>query len=133
MPRVIDYYFSLVSPWAYIGHGPFMDIVERHGVEINYKPVFLGRAFAETGGRPLAVGAPAPAARGWPRGGGSDQLQGGFPRAGLCGTRRPAPGAAAPGPAALSPRGAAALAGEAGPVLQSSAPALAPRREPRPP
>jgi 2-hydroxychromene-2-carboxylate isomerase len=59
MPRVIDYYFSLVSPWAYIGHEPFMDIVERHGVEINYKPVFLGRVFAETGGLPLAQRHPA--------------------------------------------------------------------------
>jgi 2-hydroxychromene-2-carboxylate isomerase len=59
MPRVIDYYFSLVSPWAYIGHGPFMDIVERHGIEINYKPVFLGRVFAETGGLPLAQRHPA--------------------------------------------------------------------------
>ena len=54
MPRVIDYYFSLVSPWAYIGHEPFMGIVRRHGVEVNYKPVFLGRVFAETGGLPLA-------------------------------------------------------------------------------
>lgn len=54
MPRAIDYYFSLVSPWAYIGHVPFMDIAQRHGVEINYKPVFLGSVFAETGGLPLA-------------------------------------------------------------------------------
>ena len=59
MPRVIDYYFSLVSPWAYIGHAPFMDIVRRHGVEVNYKPVFLGRVFAETGGQPLAQRHPA--------------------------------------------------------------------------
>ena len=54
MPRPIDYYFSLVSPWAYIGHAPFMDIVKRHGLNVNYKPVFLGRVFAETGGLPLA-------------------------------------------------------------------------------
>jgi 2-hydroxychromene-2-carboxylate isomerase len=54
MPRVIDYYFSLVSPWAYIGHSSFMDIARRHGVEVNYKPVFLGRVFSETGGLPLA-------------------------------------------------------------------------------
>ncbi|MCB5175586.1 MULTISPECIES: 2-hydroxychromene-2-carboxylate isomerase [Microvirga] len=53
MPRVIDYYFSLVSPWAYIGHASFIEIARRHGVEINYKPVFLGRVFAETGGLPL--------------------------------------------------------------------------------
>lgn len=59
MPRIIDYYFSLVSPWAYIGHAPFMDIVQRHGVEVNYKPVFLGRVFAETGGLPLPQRHPA--------------------------------------------------------------------------
>ena len=59
MPRKIDYYFSLQSPWAYIGHAPFMEIAQRHGVEINYKPVFLGRVFAETGGLPLAQRHPA--------------------------------------------------------------------------
>jgi 2-hydroxychromene-2-carboxylate isomerase len=53
MPRPIDYYFSLVSPWAYIGHAPFMDIARRHGLAINYKPVSLGRVFTETGGLPL--------------------------------------------------------------------------------
>lgn len=59
MPRNIDYYFSLVSPWAYIGHASFMDVVRRHGVTVNYKPVFLGRVFAETGGLPLAKRHPA--------------------------------------------------------------------------
>jgi 2-hydroxychromene-2-carboxylate isomerase len=59
MPRTIDYYFSLMSPWAYIGHVPFMDIARRHGVAVNYKPVFLGRVFAETGGQPLAQRHPA--------------------------------------------------------------------------
>jgi 2-hydroxychromene-2-carboxylate isomerase len=59
MSRPIDYYFSLVSPWAYIGHAPFVDIVSRHGLEVNYKPVFLGRVFAETGGLPLAQRHPA--------------------------------------------------------------------------
>lgn len=59
MPRTIDYYFSLMSPWAYIGHTPFMDIARRHGTEVNYKPVFLGRVFSETGGLPLAQRHPA--------------------------------------------------------------------------
>jgi 2-hydroxychromene-2-carboxylate isomerase len=53
MSRTIDYYFSVSSPWAHIGHRLFMTIAERHGVEINYKPVFLGRVFAQTGGLPL--------------------------------------------------------------------------------
>jgi 2-hydroxychromene-2-carboxylate isomerase len=59
MPRTIDYYFSLVSPWAFIGHAPFMEIAQQHGVEVNFKPVFLGRVFSETGGLPLAQRHPA--------------------------------------------------------------------------
>jgi 2-hydroxychromene-2-carboxylate isomerase len=59
MPRPIDYYFSLVSPWAYIGHAPFMEMASRHELAVNYKPVFLGRVFAETGGLPLAQRHPA--------------------------------------------------------------------------
>jgi 2-hydroxychromene-2-carboxylate isomerase len=54
MPRRVDYYFSMVSPWAYIGHATFMDIARRHQVAVTYKPVTLGSVFAETGGLPLA-------------------------------------------------------------------------------
>lgn len=53
MPQPIDYYFSLPSPWAYIGHKTFMDLVKTHDLKVNYKPVFLGELFAETGGLPL--------------------------------------------------------------------------------
>ncbi len=59
MPRTIDYYFSAVSPWAYIGHAPFMEIAGRHGLAVNYKPVSLGSVFAQTGGLPLPQRAPA--------------------------------------------------------------------------
>jgi 2-hydroxychromene-2-carboxylate isomerase len=59
MSRSIDYYFSLVSPWAYIGHAPFMAIAGEHGLAVNHKPVFLGRVFAETGGLPLGKRHPA--------------------------------------------------------------------------
>jgi 2-hydroxychromene-2-carboxylate isomerase len=59
MPRIVDYYFSLASPWAYIGHRPFIEIARRHGVDVNYKPIFLGRVFAETGGQPLPQRHPA--------------------------------------------------------------------------
>jgi 2-hydroxychromene-2-carboxylate isomerase len=51
--RKLDYYFSVVSPWAFIGHDLFMSLVARHGLVVNYKPVFLGQVFAETGGLPL--------------------------------------------------------------------------------
>ena len=53
MPQEIDYYFSLPSPWAYIGHRPFHAVVAAHGLKVTYKPVFLGELFAETGGLPL--------------------------------------------------------------------------------
>jgi 2-hydroxychromene-2-carboxylate isomerase len=33
MSRTIDYYYySLVSPWAYIGHAPFKAVAARHGL-----------------------------------------------------------------------------------------------------
>ena len=54
MPRRIDYYFTLVSPWAYIGHRFFVDIAKRYGATINYRPVALGTVFPESGGVPLA-------------------------------------------------------------------------------
>lgn len=53
MPRTVDYYFSLASPWAYIGHAPFMAVAARHGLSVNHKPIPLGRVFAETGGQAL--------------------------------------------------------------------------------
>jgi len=57
--RQIEYFFSLSSPWAYMGHGRFVDLVRRHEVEVVYKPIFLGSIFAETGGLPLPKRHPA--------------------------------------------------------------------------
>ena len=59
MHRSIDYYFSLVSPWAYIGHATFMNLTQRHSLDVNFKPVSLPTVFAETGGLPLNKRAPA--------------------------------------------------------------------------
>jgi 2-hydroxychromene-2-carboxylate isomerase len=53
MPRQVDYYFSLQSPWAYIGHKLFREIVATHGLTVNHKPVVLVDLFSETGGLPL--------------------------------------------------------------------------------
>jgi 2-hydroxychromene-2-carboxylate isomerase len=53
MPRQVDYYFSLSSPWAYIGHKVFRDLVQSHGLQVNHKPVILVDLFSETGGLPL--------------------------------------------------------------------------------
>ncbi|MBV9219903.1 MAG: 2-hydroxychromene-2-carboxylate isomerase [Methylobacteriaceae bacterium] len=54
MSRTISYYFSLVSPWAYMGHARFMDLARRHELAVDYRPVALGNVFADTGGLPLA-------------------------------------------------------------------------------
>jgi len=53
MPRQIDYYFSLQSPWAYIGHKLFRQVVSTYDVAVNHKPVVLVDLFSETGGLPL--------------------------------------------------------------------------------
>src|ERR1044072_3144817 len=53
MPRQVDYYFSLQSPWAYIGHRSFRDLVSAYDLKVNHKPVVLVDLFSETGGLPL--------------------------------------------------------------------------------
>ena len=35
MSQNVDYYFSMHSPWAYIGHAPFMEVVRRHDLHLN--------------------------------------------------------------------------------------------------
>ena len=53
MSRQIDYYFSLQSPWAYIGHKLFREVVDTYHLEVKHKPVVLVDLFSETGGLPL--------------------------------------------------------------------------------
>jgi 2-hydroxychromene-2-carboxylate isomerase len=59
MPRQVDYYFSLSSPWAYIGHNLFQDVAKTSDLKVNYKPVLLVDLFSETGGLPLPKRHPA--------------------------------------------------------------------------
>src|SRR6201997_2523708 len=53
MARQVDYYFSFQSPWAYIGHKFFTDLVSTYDLKVNHKPVVLVDLFSETGGLPL--------------------------------------------------------------------------------
>ena len=46
MSVTVDYYFSLLSPWAYIGHGALHDAMNRVGANIAYKPMNVPSAFA---------------------------------------------------------------------------------------
>ncbi len=50
MTRHIDYYFTLQSTWAFIGHEAFHALVARHGVTVTYKPCRLRLVFDSSGG-----------------------------------------------------------------------------------
>lgn len=59
MPRSIDYWFSLASPWAFLGHQSFLDLAKAHDISVRYRPVDLGEVFPHTGGLPLPKRHPA--------------------------------------------------------------------------
>jgi 2-hydroxychromene-2-carboxylate isomerase len=54
----IDYYFSLISPWTYLGSRRIEQIAARHRATLRPYPVDLGRVFPVSGGLPLAKRAP---------------------------------------------------------------------------
>jgi 2-hydroxychromene-2-carboxylate isomerase len=53
MSKLVTYYFTPVSPWAYLGHQRFLDIARAAGAAIAYRPVDYGRVFPVSGGLPL--------------------------------------------------------------------------------
>ena len=54
MAKIIDYYFSPMSPWTYLGHARFTEIARKRGASIAPKPVDYGRIFPLSGGLPVA-------------------------------------------------------------------------------
>ena len=58
MSKTVDYYYSLVSPWTYLGGPRFESIVAAAGARVNYKPVSLAKVFPVSGGLPLPKRAP---------------------------------------------------------------------------
>jgi 2-hydroxychromene-2-carboxylate isomerase len=50
----IYYYFTLLSPWAYLGHRVLLDLAAEHGAELRYRPVMLAKVFENSGAVPLA-------------------------------------------------------------------------------
>lgn len=54
MSRTIDYYFTHLSPWAYLGHQAFRELCAKQGVTIRARPVDLGGVFESNGGLPFA-------------------------------------------------------------------------------
>ena len=59
MSKLVDYYFSPISPWTYLGHPRLVAMLKKHSAQINVKPVDLGgKIFPISGGLPLPQRAP---------------------------------------------------------------------------
>lgn len=48
MPDIIDYYYAPISGYAYLGEPRLVDLATRTGAEIRFKPIDIGRVFAES-------------------------------------------------------------------------------------
>ncbi|MFK7792394.1 MAG: 2-hydroxychromene-2-carboxylate isomerase [Devosiaceae bacterium] len=53
MAATIDYYFTLISPFSYMGHTVLLDIAEKHSASIRYKPMNLFDVFKTSGAVPV--------------------------------------------------------------------------------
>jgi len=50
----IDYYFTVLSPFAYLAGDRMEQVAQKHGASIAYKPVDIMTLFAQMGGTPPA-------------------------------------------------------------------------------
>ncbi|WP_300513600.1 2-hydroxychromene-2-carboxylate isomerase [Aliiroseovarius sp.] len=55
----IDYYFTVLSPWAYLAGDRMEKIAAKHGATVTYKPLDIMALFPRTGGQPLGERPPA--------------------------------------------------------------------------
>jgi 2-hydroxychromene-2-carboxylate isomerase len=58
MPKHVDYYVSLNSPWTYLGSKRFDAMAQKYGATVTIWPVDFGSVFAVSGGLPLPKRAP---------------------------------------------------------------------------
>ena len=59
MPPIVDYYFAPQSPYTYLGHKRFGELIHAAGAQVNVLPIDLGgKVFPISGGLPLAKRAP---------------------------------------------------------------------------
>ena len=54
MGHTVDYFFAPQSPWTYLGHTRFAQLVQSSGATVRVKPVDLGKVFSVSGGLPLS-------------------------------------------------------------------------------
>lgn len=53
MAPVIDYYYSAMSTWTYMGSHAFAALAAKHGATVNHRPMNLLKVFQAGGGLPL--------------------------------------------------------------------------------
>lgn len=58
MRRTVDYYFAPQSPWMYLGHERFANLLQRTDTQVRVLPVDFGQVFPASGGLPLPQRAP---------------------------------------------------------------------------
>jgi 2-hydroxychromene-2-carboxylate isomerase len=59
MAATVDYFFSLVSPYAYLGHQAFLQVARERDVQVRYRPVRMLEVFKAAGGVPLGQRPPS--------------------------------------------------------------------------
>ncbi len=59
MPTRVDFFFTPMSPWSFLGLERLLTIAQRHGATVSFKPVELPRIFATVGYLPIAQRPPA--------------------------------------------------------------------------
>src|SRR6478736_5968885 len=57
--QTLDYFFTLMSPFSYLGHDSFVALAKKYDAEVRFRPLKVMDLFAATGGLPLAKRAPA--------------------------------------------------------------------------
>ena len=58
MARTVDYYFTPSSPWTWLGHARFAQLLKDTGSTVNVRPVDYAAIFPVSGGLPLPKRAP---------------------------------------------------------------------------
>ncbi|MFJ2992579.1 2-hydroxychromene-2-carboxylate isomerase [Pandoraea sp. NPDC087047] len=58
MSLTCEYFLATQSPYVYMGHARFVALARRYDVQIQLKPMDLGRIFNGSGGLPLAKRSP---------------------------------------------------------------------------
>jgi 2-hydroxychromene-2-carboxylate isomerase len=58
MTKTIDYYYTHLSPWTYLGHERFLSVATALRATVKFKPSSFAAIFPKSGGLPLAKRAP---------------------------------------------------------------------------